>query len=280
MKSKIWIIGWLIIILPVLGMMGYWVYKVDPFFHYRAPKLESYFYSLNNERSQNNGITKHFDYDALITGTSMTENFKTSEMDDIFGCTSIKVSYSGGSYKEINDNLEVALKYNPKLETIVRCLDMGRFFDEKDIMRNDLGQYPTYLYDSNPFNDVKYLLNRDVIWNRAYSMTAANDKADFVPGITSFDAYARWQEAYSFGSNTVLPDGSDNFKAGQPCHLTEDEKETIRDNIELNVTALAENHPEVDFYYFFRRTVYYGGSLKSKVGISINSWRQSSLLLR
>lgn len=251
MKTKMWIAGWLIIVLLIAGLLGFWVYKVDPFMHYHKPNTDGYYYLLDNERSQNDGITKHFDYDALITGTSMTENFKTSEMDAIFNCTSIKVPYSGGSYKEINDNLKVALIHNPSLKTIVRGLDTGKFFDDKDVVRLDLGEYPTYLYDDNPFNDVKYLLNRDIIWGRTYGMTIANDTEDFTPGITSFDDYARWQQGFTFGVDTVMPDGIAEFKVGKPIHLTSKDKEIIKGNIEQNVTSLANEYPEVDFYYFF-----------------------------
>lgn len=251
MKSKIWIAGWLAIVLVITGTIGFWVYKIDPFMHYHKPNTDGYYYVLSNERSQNDGITKHFDYDALITGTSMTENFKTSEMDDVFECTSIKVPYSGGSYKEINDNLKVALTHNQNLKTIVRCLDMGYFFDEKDVLRLDLGEYPTYLYDDNPFNDVKYILNRDIIWGRTYGMVIANDADDFTPGITPFDDYARWQQGCKFGIKTVLPNGIANFQVGEPAHLTTEEKKIIKENIEQNVTSLANEYPEVDFYYFF-----------------------------
>lgn len=251
MKSKIWIAGWFSIVTFMLCVIGGWVYRVDPFFHYHKPDIEEYFYRLNNERSQNDGITKHFDYDALITGTSMTENFQTSEMDEIFGCNSIKVPFSGGSYKEINDNLRVALKNNENLKIIIRCLDMGRFFDEKDAMRNDLGTYPTYLYDRNPFNDVNYLFNRDIIWNRVYAMTESREAEDFAPGITSFDDYARWQKDFTFGRKTVLPNGIAKFEPGAPVHLTNEEKEIIRGNIEQNVTMLAKEYPDVKFYYFF-----------------------------
>lgn len=61
----------------------------------------------------------------------MTENFKTSEMNEIFGVNSIKVPYSGATYKELNDNLIIALENNPNLKTIVRCLDYVRIFDSK-----------------------------------------------------------------------------------------------------------------------------------------------------
>lgn len=127
MKAKTWLAGWAVLVVAALGLIGYEVYKVDPYFHYHKPDTSAYYYVLNNQRSQNDGISKHFDYNALITGTSMTENFKTSEFDEIFDVHSVKVSYSGGSYKEMNDNLKIALRHNPNLKTIVRCLDMGFF---------------------------------------------------------------------------------------------------------------------------------------------------------
>ena len=104
-KSFKWIVGYLVLVVCALGVVAGLVIKVDPFFHYHKPMVDTYYYHIVNERSQNDGIVKQFDYDAVITGTSMTENFKTSEMDEIFGVHSIKVPFSGGTYKEINDNL-------------------------------------------------------------------------------------------------------------------------------------------------------------------------------
>lgn len=250
-------------VLSALGIIGAWVYHIDPFFHYHKPYTNGYYYTLNNQRSQNNGICKHFDYNALITGTSMTENFMTSEMDAIFGTNSVKVPFSGGSYKEINDNLIIALKSNPELKTIIRGLDMERFFDASDTMRTDLGTYPTYLYDNNPFNDVKYLFNKSIIFNRAYPMTQANDKEDFVPGIPSFDVYSNWQSSYTFGLRTVCPDGITLHPSENEIHLTEEDKVLIYENIYKNVTSLAEQYPDVTFYYFF--TPYSAAWWKSRV---------------
>ena len=114
--KKAWVIGYLVIVIVVLTIIAFKTIYVDPFFHYHAPNTDVYFYSLNNERSQNNGITKYFEYEGIITGTSMTENFKTSEAEAIFGVKFIKVPYSGGTYNEINRNLEVAASQNPRLK--------------------------------------------------------------------------------------------------------------------------------------------------------------------
>ncbi len=250
MKAKVWLIGWLIPVILGLGVLGYMVYRVDPFFHYHEPDTTRYYYNINNQRSQNDGIIKHFKYDAMITGTSLTENFKTSEMDEIFGCTSIKVPFNGCSYYEVNYNIEKALLANPDLKTVVRSLDMHFFYQTEDFLRQDLGKYPEYLYDDNVFNDVEYLLNRDIVFVRAYQMMA--DRRDgYAPGITSFDEYSNWQDEHSYGIGAVCPGGLVVNKAAESAHLSEDEKAAIKGNIERNVTALADEYPDVEFYYFY-----------------------------
>lgn len=250
MKVKIWLTSWLVIVISSLSVCGYLTFYVDPFFHYRKPDLGRYFYRLDNQRSQNDGIVKHFDYDAMITGTSMTENFRTTEADRLFGCHFIKTSFSGGIYKEINDNIKNAIKYNPDLKIVIRCLDIRRFDMVKDEEHDETGRYPTYLYDSNPFNDVEYLLNRDVVFGRAYKMMLEKDKEGFEPGITSFDEYSRWQERYTFGNKTAFQDEVKKKDKAQ-FQLSDDVKKIIRENIRQNVTDLADEHPEVEFYYFY-----------------------------
>ena len=250
MKAKVWLISWLVIVESALSVIWFGVQKIDPYFHFHKPLLDKYFYTLNNERSQNDGIIKQFDYDALITGTSMTENFRSSEMDRLFGTHSIKVAFAGGSFKEINDNVLTALEHNPNVKTVIRCLDMSKFPDTVDAMRTDSGKFPTYLYDENPFNDVEYFWNRDVAFGRAYQMAVDRKKEGFNPGITSFDDYSRWQESYKFGPNTVCPDGIVTENVEQ-SHLTDEEKKTIEQNIVTNVTSIADQYPDVDFYYFY-----------------------------
>ena len=170
MKPKKYIIGFFLTAFILLGAAALTVFHVDPFMHYHKPHTDSYYYTLDleNQRNVNDGISRHFDYDALITGTSMIENFNTTEFDEIFGVNSIKLPYAGGSYKEINDSLETALKSNPQLKTIVRGLDTVFFFYDADAMRTDLGDFPDYLYDSNPFNDVEYLLNKEILFHSVY----------------------------------------------------------------------------------------------------------------
>ena len=251
MKTKIWIAGWICIVLAALLIIGAVVFSIDPYFHFHKPKTDKYYYQIDNQRYQNDGISRNFDYDAIITGTSMTENFKTSEMDELFKVHSVKVPYYGGSYKEVNDNVSRALKNNENIKMVFRGLDTDRFLEKADKMRTDLGEYPTYLYDENPFNDVEYIFNKDVIFKRVYKMIQEKKEDGFVPGITSFDDYSRWQNDFTFGINTVAHDGVTFKGCGDAVHLKQEEKDIIKDNISKNVTALAQEYPNVEFYYFF-----------------------------
>ncbi|MBQ5676699.1 MAG: hypothetical protein IIV45_16850, partial [Lachnospiraceae bacterium] len=78
--------------LLMMAVAGITIY-IDPFFHYHKP-LERYEYPLNIPRYQNDGITRHFTYDAVVTGTSMVEPFSISSVNQAFGVNAIKVCYS------------------------------------------------------------------------------------------------------------------------------------------------------------------------------------------
>ncbi len=253
MKAKVWLISWGMTVICILCMIGIVNYQIDPFFHYHKPNTEKYYFILDNERSQNDGIVKHFEYDALITGTSMTENFLTSEADMLFGLHFVKVPFSGGSFKEVNGIVETALRYNPNIKMVIRGLDMGwtNFF-EADAMRFDLGEYPTYLYDHNLFNDVKYLLNASTV-KRVVKMLYSTVQSNYKAGITEFDDYARWQEGVGirFGVKEVCKEGLEIKGADAQKVLTDEEKALMRKAVTQNVVSIAERYPSVEFYYFF-----------------------------
>ncbi len=249
--AKLKLLVFFLIIISVLTYVCVTVVTVDPFFHYHKPNTETYYYELNNQRSQNDGIIRHFDYDALITGSSMTENFSTSEMDEIYGTNSIKVPFSGGSFREINDWIQTAITENGNLKTVVRGLDLNMFFQDKDALRPDLGEYPNYLYNESVFDDVYYVFNRDVIFARVFPMIENSKTENAVSGIDSFDVYSSWMTGYTYGINTVRPNGIDFSQTGKQSHLSESERERLLEMTKQNITSLPQQYPDVEFYYFF-----------------------------
>lgn len=248
MSEKKWLTGYLVLVIGLLLGVLAMVALIDPFFHYHKP-LGALYYTLDNERSQNNGIARHFDFDAVSTGTSLTANTSITEMNELYGTDAIKATFSGGSFYEINQNLEVAFE-NHDIGTVIRCLDIAYLLDNKDFLRIDLGEYPTYLYDDNLWNDVKYIYNRDVVFERCLPMLA-EAVAGRPGGITSFDDYGNWMEGVDFGADAVLGGYYLFGPAPESPGLTEEEKEVVRGNIDQNVAALAAAHPETTFYLYF-----------------------------
>ncbi len=161
------------------------VFRVDPYFHYRAPQIGRFAYFLDNQRSQNDGIVRHFDYRALVTGSSMTENFRASDVERLWGLKAVKVPFSGASFRETSRIVQAAGAANPRLELAIVGIDYNKLLADKDWMREDLGSFPDYLYDDDPVNDIKYLLNGDAIRKAVAGL--------FAPaGMTSFDDYSCW----------------------------------------------------------------------------------------
>ncbi len=247
MKSKTWLIIFLILFIFWLVFTACTVISADPYFHYHAPD-ERYYYDLNIQRSQNNGILKHFNYDGIIIGTSMIENFLTSEAEDVFGGDFVKAPFQGGTFKEIDDNIEVALEYHPETKIVIRALDPIMFFRDKDSMRDDLGKFPYYLYDNNFFNDFNYLLNKEVL-DKCFEM---QDMASFgrKPGVKSFDVYSYWMPGAVFGKNEVLKDRTSFKTANVQASLTDEEAESIIASAVQNITELPARYPDTEFYYF------------------------------
>lgn len=250
-KSETWVKGFLILVISFLAFTASSVALIDPYMHYHYPKTDQFYYPLDNPRSITDGIIKHFPYDAIITGSSMTENFRTSEAEELWGGTFIKIPIPGASYKEINDNLEVALRTNPDVRLVIRGLDTSRFLDEKDDMRLNPEEYPTYLYDDNLLNDVKYLLNWNAILKGVIPILLDKMSPGFEPGLMSFDMYRRWKTSIRYGLHEIFPEGVSCKEPGEPVYLAEGMEEQIRENIRQNVTELAEEYPDVTFYLFF-----------------------------
>ncbi len=263
MTGKRFFLTSLILVLGMLLVFGMTVFVVDPFFHYRAPD-KSLYYKLYDQRSQNDGITRFFDYDSIITGTSMAENFKASTFDELMDTKSIKVSYSGATYKELNDNLKVAYESGHEVRYVLRPLDYSLLIVDKDEIRTDMGEYPVWLTNNNPFDDVKYLLNREVIINYTLPVLSGFFKGQ-EGGYTSFDEYSYTGDQNTFCKQNALI-GIEYFTDDAvQLPASEDDINVLSQNMEQNVVALARQHPETTFLYFFPPySMAYWGKLRNE----------------
>ncbi len=245
-NNKQWCICLLILLCLALVLLGAVTAVVDPYFHYHRP-LDSLQYPINNQRYQNDGIVRNFSYDAMITGTSMTENFKASQFDSLFDANTIKVSYSGGTFDEIFSTVEKAAASNPELKTVLFGLDIWFLLEGRDLLEAS-GEFPTYLYDDNPFNDVQYLLNKEILLTDTLGVLEHTRNGN---PTTSFDEYGSWNSLYTYDQTLMLQNYERPALSETVKPFTSEAQANLQDILETRIIKLAKENPQIQFLYFF-----------------------------
>lgn len=213
---------------------------VDPFFHYHAPwfGMEPL---VNDERYQNPGVAEHFQYDSMILGSSMTENFRTGWFDEAFDCQSVKLPFSAARTGAYDWMMKKGFATR-EMKNVFIGLDV-------DSLITAYGSYyfplPEYLYDANPFNDVEYLLNMSVL-EPAAELVKKNVRGT-VPPLE--DAFV-WDEPGIYGKERALASVDWNMEKQENLRDTSTFLSNCRENLEKNIVTHIEAHPETEFYIF------------------------------
>lgn len=148
----------------LLALCAAAVFFADPFFHYHAP-----WFGLKAVQSDKEyqvpGALDHLTYDSLIVGSSVAENNDNSWYDESFDCTAIKAIRSYGATADLCWFLDRADETHPNLKYVFYNIDPSSLHGIPETMFAASG-CPMYLYDRNPFNDVEYLFNRTVLFEK------------------------------------------------------------------------------------------------------------------
>ena len=242
--AKKWFVKCLVTILALLALVAAVIIIVDPYFHYHKP-FSFLSYRLYEERYVNDGISRNFDFDAIITGTSMAQNFKPSEMDALLGTHSVKETFSGAGYQELSENLERALSRNPDLKTVLWMVDYNGFLREYDWAQYE--NYPTYLYDDNLFNDTAYLFNKSILYHGVLSnirMTLGGIES------TTMDEYSSWER--DCGLEYIMQSyDRENVKPAADGDFGQEEYDMVVKTIDTNILQLVNRYPDVTFYLVY-----------------------------
>lgn len=217
---------------------------VDPYFHFHKP-FSFLSYRLYEERYVNDGISRHFDYDAIITGTSMAQNFRTSEMDALLGTRAVKEPFSGAGYQELSQNLERALSRNEELKTVLWALDYNGLLQDYDWQQYE--EYPSYLYDENPFNDVCYVWNKSTFYHGVLANVIMSIKKD---ASTSMDEYSSWQRETGL-RHIMFSYDRESVKPSEEKEFGEAERKQVTETIQYNIIDLVNQYPETEFIFFY-----------------------------
>lgn len=241
MKSRKWVIGttaaYLVLLAGIAGIVAW----VDPYFHFHVP-FAGMSYVMEEEQYMNDGITKNFEYDAVLTGSSVTQNFSVERMNELFEVNAVRLTFKGEGYKRVSDNLDVALEKNPQLRLVIRGLDTMSYLYDPDYM--GYGSYPEYLYDTEAWNDVNYVLNGDVVFRKTVPQLLRTVQREPARG---FDDYV----SDASGDGEAVRQGHSR-DSREPMQQDKAEAyERFERNMEEHVLKAVKAHPEVEFYFFF-----------------------------
>ena len=241
MSSKKFIKRLIITVLILIFTVGAVVYVFDPFYHYHKPWL-GLKEVLNDKEYQCIGTLRHFDYDTLLVGSSVMENNDNAWYDEAYGVKSIKAIRSYGATADLCYLMDEAYE-NHDIKYVFYNIDPSSLSADAETTYESTG-CPMYLYDHNPFNDVQYLFNKDVLFEKIPYMVANSYLGDYDEGL-SYN-WAKWK---TFDIQMALG------LYYRPIDVVEMQDETIySDKLSANIALLTKevaDHPETQFMFFY-----------------------------
>lgn len=224
-------------------LVGSFMYVVDPLQMYRKSSLYPPLYS-SQERYQNAGLARSYDYDTIILGSSMTQNFVPSYVESVLGGQVMKLSIEGSTAMEQSAVGRTALDTG-KVKRVLWGLD---YF----AMRQDVGaeseNMPMYMYDNNPFNDYEYLFN---ISNVKHAWKALTTPEEESKAFRNLDLLRNWDKSAKYSQAAVL----DTWEKARIKEAGYGKNEFSLENVEAvfnkYVLSLIEEHPEVEFTFYY-----------------------------
>lgn len=231
-----------------LLFIGGFVYLVDPFFHFHKPWLGMEAY-MENAVYATPGAANHFEYDSVIVGSSMTENFRHSWFEEK-GYNLLKLSYSGAQTKDYETILDMVFNSGNDIRLVI--IDLNEFqLTAKP--NSQYTEYPDYLYTNHWYTDVKYLYNYDVFWRSVGKVVGRMTNSE-----KTYDDSYTWETPELFSEENAYRDYN-NFIETYEGFLRDGtyvrpERQELLDNCKMHMdqlTRFAGEHPDTQFIFYY-----------------------------
>jgi len=217
---------------------------VDPFQHYRkAERFAPRFYNAW-QRYENPGIAKHYDYDRIVTGSSLMECVLPADVDRLMGGRTINLSVSAQTAYDAGRLLSVALATG-KPRHVIMNVDYNAFSGAPD--RSGFAEpFPGYLYDDTVLDDLPYVLGAGTLRKSLETLLGLHwSRFGTDPSRMWY-----WADGYQFfAAKAVQGLDPDNLNARfrQPARTLAG----MQASFEANLAPLIERHPEVRFSFVY-----------------------------
>lgn len=243
-----WYAGFVVcfgVLFPILT-----VYAIDPLQFFRRAAYDPIF--STNERYQIPGLARNYDYDTVITGTSMAQNFHLDYADKILGARTLKVAISGSTAHEQFLALNIAIRTG-KVKRVIWGIDRWVFRGPPDRVRDDLGAFPHYLYSENSPGKIWYLTNASYLWESLQILLDWKRLSSRSSGRIPED-WDTVDKFYHYGRSAIIKDYFNplNRSGLASADIVEaTELQTMEKNFDANLMRLVYENPAIEFVIYF-----------------------------
>lgn len=237
-KSALKQLIWYIAILMVA--VAAFVYIMDPFYQYHDA-LAGKKAALYDREHQVIGTIRNFEYDSVLLGSSVAENFDTEYLNKQYDCKTLKVIRASGSIADLLYYMDMVHE-KQELKNVFWCMDVFALMREMEVSLYQ--NVPAYLHTETILDDGEYLYNKDVLFQKiplsvAYSLLERN---------TGGHAYD-WSANKQFGAEYAIRHYA-KPKEANPVQNTEAEEELFAENMK-SVLAEIKGHPQTKYTIMF-----------------------------
>jgi hypothetical protein len=244
MGYKKFLISFLTTCLIMAGLYSLLIFRIDPLGYYNNLIEKSHYYSVNG-RFQLPAFIKNLNYDTVIIGPSMSQNFREKVIDHELNVKSFNAALSAASAKEQNYIYQLANNTHKDLKNVYWEINFDSLYGDSDRVNEESGVFPKYLYNNIVLDDYKYLFSYyagELYFSR---LKAERIKAGLR---TPYDVY-------KFGYN-VPPQTPKQYKDTKVINNNNPVPEGVsfrdmKENFDVNILPVLKDHPEqsIKLYY-------------------------------
>lgn len=199
--AKKWLLTFFSILLATVLLLGMTACWIDPFYQFR---YEDCIYFNNTAKFPGPGLVKNYEYDTLIIGSSMTQNFDMELFRRELGVAPLHIGIGGMGIDELLSYIELSERVG-KCNSYYICIDQ--------YMLTEAVEYrtPRYLFRDDPVSMLRYLYSYEV-WFRYLPMDAALsilspmpiDMPTKIQQAADIDYLGNWENDFPFGEDVVI----------------------------------------------------------------------------
>ena len=254
-KSAVWYLAGLIVLFLFLAAAIVVVF--DPFYQYHEPwfGLNAV---LNDRDNQVVGTIRTFDYDSVLLGSSVAENYDSSFLDASFDCTTLKVIRASGSTADLLYYLDKAHR-RQELKNVFWSMDIFALTASPQITLTSKDT-PHYLHTDTVLDDWPYLWNKEILCETIPQMLAYSQMGMNTQG----QAY-NWARGKNFSAEGAMraydkpkeenvfyaaEDSADTSAEEVADALSMDEQQNLTENLSMIEEELSM-HPDTSYTIIF-----------------------------